>query len=105
MCSLQPQQPACLPACLWARQRSNPPHPLPLLQAKPSYAVKPGDVVAASLLPPPPLEAAPEALPLEVVYEDEHLLVINKVGRACFWQVVFFVCVWSSTGLKLGTCW
>ena len=37
--------------------------------------------MAASVLAPPPLEAAPEAgLPLEVVYEDEHLLVVNKVG-------------------------
>lgn len=42
--------------------------------------MRPGDVVACSVLPPPPLEAAPEALPLDIVYEDEHLIVINKVG-------------------------
>ena len=53
---------------------------LPTLQAKASYGVKPGDVICCSVLPPPPLEAAPEALPLEIVYEDAHLLVINKVG-------------------------
>jgi 23S rRNA pseudouridine1911/1915/1917 synthase len=47
-------------------------------QSKASYAVKPGDAVAAAVLPPPPLEAAPEALPLDVVFEDEHLIVINK---------------------------
>jgi 23S rRNA-/tRNA-specific pseudouridylate synthase len=32
------------------------------------------------VLPPPPLGAAPEALPLDIVYEDDHLMVINKVG-------------------------
>ncbi len=56
---------------------------LPALQAKASYGVKPGDVVCCSVLPPPPLEAAPEPLPLDIVYEDAHLLVINKVRIAC----------------------
>ncbi|PSC67546.1 ribosomal large subunit pseudouridine synthase D [Micractinium conductrix] len=49
-------------------------------QPKASYGVKPGDLVACSVLPPPPLEASPEALPLAIVYEDEHLLVINKAS-------------------------
>ncbi|KAL4856789.1 RNA pseudouridine synthase 2 [Chlorella vulgaris] len=49
-----------------------------LLAAKASHGVRPGDVVACCVLPPPPLEAAPEALPLDIVYEDEHLIVINK---------------------------
>jgi 23S rRNA pseudouridine1911/1915/1917 synthase len=30
--------------------------------------------------PPPPSAALPEDLPLEIVYEDEHLLVINKAA-------------------------
>lgn len=51
-------------------------------QAKASYAVRPGDLVGCSVLPPPPLEASPESLPLDIVFEDEHLLVINKV---CGW--------------------
>ncbi|KAL4447413.1 hypothetical protein ABPG75_004632 [Micractinium tetrahymenae] len=49
-------------------------------QPKASYGVRPGDVVACSVFPPPPLEAAPEALPLDIVYEDEHLMVINKAA-------------------------
>ncbi len=62
-------------------------------QAKASYAIRLGDLVGCSVLPPPPLEASPEELPLDIVYEDEHLLVINKVrllhiasprGRAVF---------------------
>lgn len=41
--------------------------------------VKPGDrVVVAPLPPPPPLRAAPEALPLDIVYEDDHVIVVNK---------------------------
>ena len=38
-------------------------------------------MVSCSVLPPPPLEAGPEPLPLDIVYEDEHLLVINKVSQ------------------------
>ena len=56
------------------------PHAPPLPQGKASYAVRPGDRVGCSVLPPPPLEASPEPLPLDIVYEDEHLIVINKVG-------------------------
>lgn len=62
---------ACAPCCITL---------IPALQAKASYGVKPGDVICCSVLPPPPLEAAPEPLPLDIVYEDDHLLVINKVG-------------------------
>ena len=48
------------------------------LQVKASYAVRPGDAVEYQVLPPPPLEAAPEALPLDIVFEDDDLIVINK---------------------------
>jgi 23S rRNA-/tRNA-specific pseudouridylate synthase len=51
-------------------------------QGKASHGVRPGDVVSCAVLPPPPLEAAPEPLPLDIVYEDEHLIVINKVRSA-----------------------
>ncbi|KAK9828066.1 hypothetical protein WJX81_007467 [Elliptochloris bilobata] len=47
-------------------------------QPKTSYAVRAGDSVLCVLPPPAPLEAAPEAIPLDVVYEDAHLLVVNK---------------------------
>lgn len=48
------------------------------LQVKASHAVRPGDAVEYQVLPPPPLEAAPEALPLDIVFEDDDLIVINK---------------------------
>ncbi len=46
---------------------------------KPSYRVKPEDAISI-LLPHPPrnFELVPEDIPLEIVYEDEHLLVVNK---------------------------
>lgn len=37
--------------------------------------------VEVELVAPEPLDATPEALPLRVVFEDEHLLVIDKPAR------------------------
>ncbi|KAF6255708.1 pseudouridine synthase [Scenedesmus sp. NREL 46B-D3] len=47
---------------------------------KPAQAVRGGDRVDVSLLPPEPCTAIPEAIPLHVVYEDEHLIVVNKAA-------------------------
>ena len=46
---------------------------------KPNYKVHPGDVVTV-MLPEPPrdTDVIPENIPLNIVFEDEHLLVINK---------------------------
>jgi 23S rRNA pseudouridine1911/1915/1917 synthase len=46
---------------------------------KASYKVKPFDVVTVSL-PHPPREGGiePENIPLDIVYEDDDLLVVNK---------------------------
>ena len=49
-------------------------------QTKPAFAVRAGDRVECRLPPPAAMHAVPEDLPLNVVYEDEHLLVVNKVG-------------------------
>jgi 23S rRNA pseudouridine1911/1915/1917 synthase len=47
--------------------------------AKPNYKVRPSDVVTISLPQPPrDTEVLPENIPLNIVYEDEYLLVINK---------------------------
>ncbi len=45
---------------------------------KASYKVKPGDKITVEMAAPPPLEAEPENIPLDIVYEDEYLLVVNK---------------------------
>lgn len=46
---------------------------------KPNYRVKPGDLLTV-VLPHPPrkLELIPEKLPLDIVFEDEDVIVINK---------------------------
>jgi 23S rRNA pseudouridine1911/1915/1917 synthase len=43
-----------------------------------SHSVQAGDRITCRLLKPPPMEVRPEAIPLDVAYEDEHLLVVNK---------------------------
>ena len=47
---------------------------------KPNYRVKPGDTISI-VLPHPPrkIELIPEELPLEIVYEDEDLILVNKI--------------------------
>jgi len=46
---------------------------------KSNYKVKPGDTIAIVLdHPPNPLELKPENIPLDIVYEDDHLVVVNK---------------------------
>ena len=46
---------------------------------KPNYKVKPGDIVQV-VLPTPPreVELIPENIPLNIVYEDDDVLVVNK---------------------------
>lgn len=45
---------------------------------KKSYAVEPGDRIVFRLVRKPPMQADPEPIPLDIVYEDEDLLVVNK---------------------------
>jgi 23S rRNA pseudouridine1911/1915/1917 synthase len=45
---------------------------------KPGQRVRPGDRVTVEVPPPAPLEAAPEDIPLAVVYEDDAVLVVDK---------------------------
>jgi 23S rRNA pseudouridine1911/1915/1917 synthase len=47
---------------------------------KKSEALSPGQVVEVEVPPPEPTEARPEDIPLDVVYEDETLLVVNKAA-------------------------
>ena len=43
-----------------------------------SARLKPGQAVSVHVPPPEPAEPAPEDIPLDVVFEDGHLLVVNK---------------------------
>ena len=40
--------------------------------------LKAGDIIEVTIPNPEPAEILPENIPLEIVYEDEHLLVVNK---------------------------
>ncbi len=46
--------------------------------AKASQNLRLNDVVEVALPPPPSTEIQPEAIPLDVLFEDEHLIVVNK---------------------------
>jgi 23S rRNA pseudouridine1911/1915/1917 synthase len=46
---------------------------------KPSYKVRPGDIITIVMsYPPRETELVPEDIPVEVVYEDDQVIVINK---------------------------
>ena len=45
---------------------------------KSSYRVQAHDVIICKILRPPPIEARPEAIPLDIVYEDDDLIIVNK---------------------------
>lgn len=45
---------------------------------KPSYALKEGDKVEVNLKENEPVKILPEDIPLEIVYEDDNMAVVNK---------------------------
>jgi len=46
---------------------------------KSSYRVRPADIISIVLAHPPrDVEIYPDEIPLDIIYEDEHLIVINK---------------------------
>jgi len=45
---------------------------------KPSYQVRADDRVSVEIPPPRPVAAQPEEIPLDVLYEDAELIVVNK---------------------------
>ena len=48
-------------------------------ETKANYKVRPGDVITVSMPEPPSdTEVVPEDIPLNIVFEDEHILVVNK---------------------------
>jgi 23S rRNA pseudouridine1911/1915/1917 synthase len=46
--------------------------------AKPSYKLRAGDELEVELVPSSPAEFAPEDIPIEVIYEDADIIVVNK---------------------------
>lgn len=48
------------------------------IPVKPNRPVLPADVIVVSVPKPPPQDLLPEAIPLDIVYEDGDLMVVNK---------------------------
>ncbi len=49
------------------------------LEVKPNYKIRPNDEIIISLPEPPrDNEVVPEDIPLNIVFEDDHLLIVNK---------------------------
>jgi 23S rRNA pseudouridine1911/1915/1917 synthase len=46
--------------------------------SKASYKIKPGDALVVHIPPPPPAGTQAESIPLDIVYEDADLIVIDK---------------------------
>lgn len=46
--------------------------------AKASYKLRPGDEIEVELTPPPAASFTPENIPLNIIFEDDSLLVVNK---------------------------
>lgn len=45
---------------------------------KPGYRVKTGDNISVNIPPPEPILSKPEPYDIDILYEDEHIIVINK---------------------------
>lgn len=48
------------------------------LAVKPSQKIKPGDKIVLNIPRPEPLDLTPEPIPLDILFEDDALLVLNK---------------------------
>lgn len=49
---------------------------------KSSYSMQPGDVINVTIPKPPPPEAKPEKMDLNILHEDDHIIIVNKkAGR------------------------
>lgn len=47
---------------------------------KPTHSPRAGQTITINWPPPEPADALPEALPLQILFEDAHLLVVNKTA-------------------------
>src|ERR1051325_5244038 len=62
--------------------------------AKPSYKLRPNDQVDAEFTALPPTKFQPEDIPVDVIYEDDDLIVVNKPAA---------MVVHPASGIRSGT--
>ena len=54
------------------------------LPTKPSYEPNAGDLIEVNVPPPPPQNIIAQDIPLDIIFEDDHILVLNKqAGIIC----------------------
>lgn len=51
--------------------------------AKASKKVQPNDFIVCKIMKAPPIELLPQNIQLDIIYEDEELLVVNKAPNMC----------------------
>lgn len=49
-----------------------------VVTSKPSYSVQAGDHIVCTVMKPPPLDIIPQDIPLDIVYEDDALIIVDK---------------------------
>ncbi len=47
-------------------------------RTRPSWGIQPGDRIVCRIMRPPPIVVTPEDIPLDIVYEDDSIIVVNK---------------------------
>ena len=62
-----------------------------------SYGVKTGDEVNCTIAKLEPLRADAEKIPLDITYEDDHVLVVNKPPHMVRIFMSYFVKAYVST--------
>lgn len=65
-----------------------------------SHKVRSGDKVSCTISELQPLKAEPEDIPLNIVYEDDHVLVVNKPAHMVRFSILCcyeasVVCIWT----------
>src|SRR5262245_25704196 len=48
------------------------------VQRKPKFRLTPGEVVTVELIPAVPDKIAPEPIPIDIIYEDKDVIVVDK---------------------------
>ncbi len=51
--------------------------------AKASKKIQPGDHIICKIMKAPPIELLPQNIPLDIIYEDEYFIIVNKPADMC----------------------
>jgi 23S rRNA-/tRNA-specific pseudouridylate synthase len=69
-----------------------------------SFNVRAGDEIKCTIAELQQLRAVPENIPLDIVYEDDHLLVINKPAHMVIPNLLLQVVILKSCMIHVHNC-